>query len=133
MNDTKTGQRIVNLRENKNWSQRELAKRVDLNASVMNRIESGERPIKDFELDKIASVLDTTTDYLLGRTDNPNPPNGNFNPMDEINKLLKKYDIDQSGFFDIEKWKAMGPEEIKQLEDYFEFITSRAKKKKDDR
>src|SRR5690625_1079211 len=102
MNDTKTGQRIVNLRENKNWSQRELAKRVDLNASVMNRIESGERPIKDFELDKIASVLDTTTDYLLGRTDNPNPPNGNFNPMDEINKLLKKYDIDQSGFFDIE-------------------------------
>lgn len=131
MNDTKTGQRIVNLRENKNWSQRELAKRVDLNASVMNRIESGERPIKDFELDKIASVLDTTTDYLLGRTDNPNPPNGNFNPMDEINKLLKKYDIDQSGFFDIEKWKAMGPEEIKQLEDYFEFITSRAKDKKD--
>lgn len=131
MNDTKTGQRIVNLREKKNWSQRELAKRVDLNASVMNRIESGERPIKDFELDKIASVLDTTTDYLLGRTDNPNPPNGNFNPMDEINKLLKKYDIDQSGFFDIEKWKAMGPEEIKQLEDYFEFITSRAKDKKD--
>ena len=131
MNDTKTGQRIVNLREKKNWSQRELAKRVDLNASVMNRIESGERPIKDFELDKIASVLDTTTDYLLGRTDNPNPPNGNFNPMDEINKLLKKYDIDQSGFFDIEKWKAMGPEEIKQLEDYFEFITSKAKDKKD--
>lgn len=125
------GQRIINLREKRNWSQRELARRVGLNASVMNRIELGERPIKDYELDKIASVLETTTDYLLGRTDNPNPPSKEFNPLDEINKLLKKYDIDQSGFFDIEKWKAMGPEEIKQLEDYFEFITSKAKKRKE--
>lgn len=123
------GLRIINLREKKNWSQRELARRVNLNASVMNRIESGERPIKDFEIDKIASVLDTTSDYLLGRTDSPNPHNRDFNPLDEINNLLKKYNIDQSGFFDIEKWKAMGPEEIKQLEDYFEFITSRAKEK----
>ena len=52
--------------------------------------------------------------------------------MSEINNLLKKYDIDQSGFFDIEKWKAMGPEEIKELESYFEFITSRAKKKQNE-
>lgn len=123
------GLRIINLREKKNWSQRELARRVNLNASVMNRIESGERPIKDFEIDKIASVLDTTSDYLLGRTDSPDPHKRDFNPLDEINNLLKKYNIDQSGFFDIEKWKAMGPEEIKQLEDYFEFITSRAKEK----
>lgn len=66
------GQRIVALREERNWSQRELAKRVNLNASVMNRIESGERPIKDHELDVIATVLDVTTDYLLGRSSNPN-------------------------------------------------------------
>ncbi|OAK72657.1 helix-turn-helix domain-containing protein [Lederbergia galactosidilytica] len=64
-----TGKRIVSLREKRGWSQRELAKRVDLNASVMNRIESGERPIKDVELDKIATILDVSTDYLLGRTD----------------------------------------------------------------
>lgn len=123
------GLRIINLREKRNWSQRELARRVGLNASVMNRIELGERPIKDFELDKIASTLDTTTDYLLGRTNNPNPSNDDFNPINEINKLLKKYDIDQSGFFDIEKWEAMGPEEIKQLERYFEFIVQEAQKK----
>lgn len=50
--------------------------------------------------------------------------------MTEINKLLDKYEIEVSGLFDIKKWKAMRPEEIKQLENYFEFITSRAKKKK---
>ena len=53
--------------------------------------------------------------------------------MSEINNLLKKYDIDQSGFFDIEKWKAMGPEEIRELESYFEFITSRAKNRADEK
>lgn len=65
--------RIVFLREKKNWSQKELAKKIDINQSVMNRIESGERPIKDDELSKIAVVLECTADYLLGienRSDN---------------------------------------------------------------
>lgn len=43
-----------------------MAKRINVNASVMNRIESCERPIKDLELAAAARVLDTTTDYLLG-------------------------------------------------------------------
>lgn len=66
------GHRIISLRESKGWNQRELAKRVNLNASVMNRIESGERPIKDHELAKISDVLEVKSDYLLGRSNNPN-------------------------------------------------------------
>lgn len=68
------GNRIENLRERKGWTQRELANRVQLNFSVMNRIESGERPVKDSELASFARVLDTTADYLLGLTDDPTPP-----------------------------------------------------------
>ncbi|WP_240458734.1 helix-turn-helix domain-containing protein [Virgibacillus sp. Bac330] len=66
------GKRIVQLRERQGWSQRELAKQLDINVSVMNRIESGERPIKDHELDKLATALQVTSDYLLGRSNNPN-------------------------------------------------------------
>ncbi|MEQ6377419.1 helix-turn-helix transcriptional regulator [Bacillaceae bacterium S4-13-56] len=62
---------VLETWKNKSWNQRELPKRVDLNPSVMNRLESGERPIKDYELGKIATVLDVTTDYLLGRSANP--------------------------------------------------------------
>lgn len=58
--------RIISLREKKNWSQKELAKRININQSVMNRIESGERPIKDEELSNIAIALDCSADYLLG-------------------------------------------------------------------
>ncbi|WP_227752004.1 helix-turn-helix domain-containing protein [Viridibacillus arvi] len=67
------GKKIISLREQKSWSQRELASRVGLNPSVMNRIESGDRPAKDEEILKLSNVLDCSTDYLLGRSDSPTP------------------------------------------------------------
>jgi transcriptional regulator with XRE-family HTH domain len=60
------GERIVELREKKGWSQRELARRVNLNASVMNRIEKDKRPVTDQEIKIFASILDVSADYLLG-------------------------------------------------------------------
>jgi transcriptional regulator with XRE-family HTH domain len=62
------GSRIRHLREKKGWSQRELARRVNLNASVMNRIELGTRPVDDHELARFADVFEISSDYLLGRT-----------------------------------------------------------------
>lgn len=61
------GERIAWLREKRNWNQKDLANKVGLNTSVMNRIEKGKRPLTDAEIVKFAEVLDTTTDYLLGR------------------------------------------------------------------
>ncbi|NLY47325.1 MAG: helix-turn-helix transcriptional regulator, partial [Tissierella sp.] len=107
----------------------DIAKVIGVTRPAYTAYERGLRTPDYDILVTLADYFDVSVDYLLGRTDNPNPPNTDFNPLEEINKLLKKYEIDQSGFFDIEKWKVMGPEEIKQLEDYFEFITSKAKKR----
>ena len=85
------GKRIVHLRELKGWSQREIALRVKLNVSVMNRIESGERPVKDQELADIARALDTTSDYLLGITDNPNQMNEHTKDEKDIAKRMKEF------------------------------------------
>ncbi|EAC2770898.1 TPA: helix-turn-helix transcriptional regulator [Listeria monocytogenes] len=63
----KVNEMIVNLREKRNISQRELANRIGINKSVMNRIESGERDIRAHELEAIANYFDVSTDYLLGR------------------------------------------------------------------
>lgn len=63
------GRKIISLREKRGWTQRELANRVKLNVSVMNRIESNDRPIKDNELLTLANVLNVSADYLLGRSD----------------------------------------------------------------
>ena len=88
------GKRIVHLRELKGWSQREIALRVKLNASVMNRIESGERPVKDQELADIARALDTTSDYLLGITDNPIQMNEDAKDEKDIAKRMKEFTRD---------------------------------------
>ncbi|MFD2133301.1 helix-turn-helix domain-containing protein [Pseudogracilibacillus auburnensis] len=125
------GDRLKKLRSDKRITQEKLGKKVNVTKVSISGYENGNRSPDTETLQRLANYFEVSVDYLLGRTDNPNPPNSEFNPMDEINRLIKEYDIDQSGFFDIEKWKAMGPEEIKQLEEYFEFITSRAKNKKD--
>lgn len=60
------GNKIINLREKMNISQKELALKLGFSTSVMNRIESGERPIRDEEIIIIATFFRVTTDYLLG-------------------------------------------------------------------
>ncbi|EAE1649750.1 helix-turn-helix domain-containing protein [Listeria monocytogenes] len=63
-------ERIVQLRIKKSISQKELAKKINIDDSTMNKIEKGNRPIRDKELAKIADVLEVSTDYLLGRVNN---------------------------------------------------------------
>jgi HTH-type transcriptional regulator, competence development regulator len=129
---SQVGDRIRELREERDWSQREFAKRVGINYSVINRIELGKRNVEDHELAKIADVFGVTTDYLLGRTDNPNPPEDDdkeLGTLAKINQLIKEYGIEQMGFFDIEKWKSLSEEEIEEIIKHFEWVVHKAKEK----
>ncbi|SHE84205.1 Helix-turn-helix domain-containing protein [Tissierella praeacuta DSM 18095] len=65
--------RIKTLREEKDINQRDFADMIQINNSVLSRIESGERPVRDDEIVRIAEALGVSTDYLLGRTDIKNP------------------------------------------------------------
>jgi transcriptional regulator with XRE-family HTH domain len=85
----KIGRKIAELRESKNISQTELASRININRSVLNRIELGTRPARDLELKGIANVLDVSTDYLVGNTDNPNFVDNNMSTFD-LDKALSE-------------------------------------------
>lgn len=61
------GSRIRWIRERRGMTQKELAEKVGINQSVFNRIELGDRKVRDDELKRIAEVLDEKTDYLLGK------------------------------------------------------------------
>ncbi|MGH1846770.1 helix-turn-helix transcriptional regulator [Enterococcus gilvus] len=61
--------RIINLRESKNWTQTELGKKIGLEKSAMNKIENGSRKVTTEELKKLSKIFDVSTDYLLGNTD----------------------------------------------------------------
>ena len=60
------GQRIYDLRIERDIQQGELANAVGLHQSVLNRIEKGSRPARDIEITAIASFLQVSSDYLLG-------------------------------------------------------------------
>lgn len=66
------GKRLRNLRIQKNVSQKDLAAILLLSNSTVSQYESGTR-IPDMQmLIKIADYFRCPTDYLLGRTDDPN-------------------------------------------------------------
>ncbi|MBQ3119859.1 MAG: helix-turn-helix transcriptional regulator [Peptococcaceae bacterium] len=64
--------RIRDLREDNDMSQTELAKKLEMSQTGYSKYETGENDIPTSILIKLADLYDTSVDYLLGRTDNPN-------------------------------------------------------------
>jgi transcriptional regulator with XRE-family HTH domain len=68
------GKRIKALRADRGVSQKDLARRIDTAQSHLSEIEADGVPrVSGDLLARIASGLNTTTDYLLLLTDDPQP------------------------------------------------------------
>lgn len=67
MNDIKKviGLRIRNLREERGWSQEELAHRASISPSHFGRLERGERGATIHSLEKVTNALDITFEELF--------------------------------------------------------------------
>jgi len=70
---TTIGARVRSLREHRDWSQEDLAGASELQRPHISLIENNERTPGADSLAKLARALQTSTDYLLGLTDNPAP------------------------------------------------------------
>ena len=66
--------RLRDLREDHDKTQQELADYLNMHRSVYRRYESGERETPVWIVDKLADYYHVSTDYLLGRTDDPAQP-----------------------------------------------------------
>lgn len=66
--------RIRDLREDRDLTQTAAAEYLNMQRSVYRRYESGEREIPVWALVALADWYRVSTDYLLGRTDDPAPP-----------------------------------------------------------
>lgn len=62
------GERLKQLRQERGWSQAELAAKVGADAGQISRYENGRMTPSAEAVVKIAEVLDVTTDYLLVET-----------------------------------------------------------------
>lgn len=86
------GKRILERRKARGLSQEELAFLIGTNQRQISRYERGENDPTGDVLVRIADTLSTTTDYLLERTDNPEPPLRSANDLtDDERELLLLY------------------------------------------
>ena len=92
------GARIRALREFADWSQGQLAYKAGTTSAQVSRLENNERPgAQAILLARLADALNTTTDYLVGRTDDPAPLNTNNQKFDPeirliVLQLIEKWD-----------------------------------------
>ncbi len=66
--------RIGDMRIDSDKTQKEVAAYLHMDAGVYRRYEKGEREIPVWAVIQLAELYQTSTDYLLGRTDNPSMP-----------------------------------------------------------
>ena len=62
------------MRVDKDLKQKEVAAILEMSPEVYRRYEKGLREIPVWALIKLADYYQTSTDYLLGRTDDPSAP-----------------------------------------------------------
>ena len=122
------GDSIKYYRKLKNLTQKDLAEKLNLSTSLIQKYENGERKLKIDTLKQISDVLDTPLSVFLNETDDC--PIDNFNITDIINTEtydnLQKINIDN---YDILKLVLYSkPSDIKELE---KLLTERSKNTKD--
>ncbi len=65
--------RIRDLREDHNLTQQKVADAIGITQRKYSYLETGIQPLTDEILDKLASYYGVSVDYLLFRTNNPEP------------------------------------------------------------
>lgn len=65
--------RIKDLREDKDWTQQDLSDMLHISRSSYSAYENGANAFPIEVLIKLAYIHNTSVDYLLDLTDNPNP------------------------------------------------------------
>ena len=66
-------QRIRDLREDRDISQKEIAQYLNIKQNTYSRYETGDRAIPLDTMDQLAAFYNTSVDYLMGRTDEMKP------------------------------------------------------------
>ncbi len=65
--------RLKDLREDRDLVQKEVAAYLGIDQRVYSNYETGKREIPTKFVVALADFYETSTDYILGRTDNPKP------------------------------------------------------------
>jgi len=87
------GVRLRKVRKGKNLSQKEAAKRIEINNSCISNYERDYRTPQIETLVALADLYDISTDYLLGRTSNKKRNGHNYDAFEEMYLEIKELEM----------------------------------------
>ncbi|WP_110933293.1 helix-turn-helix domain-containing protein [Paenibacillus bouchesdurhonensis] len=98
------GLRIKTLRKKAKLTQKQIADRLGMGSSNFGHIENDRVTPSSSDLQKIADILHTSTDYLLGRTEEEGTPQPYFALTDkderdiakDLERMMEELDSDSS-------------------------------------
>ncbi len=103
-------EKLRELRAETTKTQKEIASAIGVSVSTIGMYETGRREPDNALLIKIADFFGVTTDYLLGRTDTPNPV-----------QTIAAHRTD-------DPMSDLPPEAIQSIEDFKKFVREKYKK-----
>ena len=81
------GNKISLLRKEKNWSQGDLAQKIEASREIIGKYERGENLPSIEMVAKMAKELDVTVDYLIGEGENASFDKDTVNRINNIQKM----------------------------------------------
>lgn len=109
---------------NSKWTQGHIAEKIGVARVTYTAYENGTKQPPLDTINKIADVLEVTTDYLLGRTDNKNSVPVNEDKAFFMSRIATEFpDIDLM-FKDMESLTA---EQMEEVYDYIKYKVSKNK------
>ncbi|MDM5239066.1 helix-turn-helix domain-containing protein [Bacillus cereus] len=127
------GDRLKYEREKRGWSQVYIAEKLGMKrSSTYANWEYNIRQPDNEMLIKLSEVLEVSTDYLLGNSNKFDKiiSNEEYDSLGEITNHVKQLGIEDMGFFDIEKWKNLSPEDVEMIKRHFEMVVELAEKRR---
>lgn len=109
--------RLIELRKRKKLIQQNMADLLQITRSAYVRYEKGQNQPPNDALVKLADYFDVSTDYLLGKTNDPMPPDAKKEaPSEEEARQMLEDSLHKVGQLD--------PDEHITIEQYRSFIKS---------
>ncbi len=82
------GERIRELRKKRGITAEAITKQLMTSSASIWRWESGKNQPSQLRLHQLAEILNTSVDYLMGRTDDPSPPKKEIGELSAFERQL---------------------------------------------
>ena len=118
--------RLAQMRLEKKLTHQRMAEKLGITRQAYGNYESGKRDVDTETLAKIADILETNADYLIGLTDNPSP---NKNDED-LNKQFEEFINNPNHGIFFKDYLEAPEERKKELLQFWKFIREAEKDRK---